>query len=514
MSVSMKEGFESSEEKQSGLVADRQLALNSALALASDALPEIFLVKERLAKEQAQAKEKPNTKVSLPAEIVGKDNGSPNVFDNFHPLSSLICRTPNAENKGEKTWWLYSDFCRNLVNFESGVSQFAGNLQLMQLEQWCKIQNQLALRKNCQSIRVTVPFYTRRPPIYNKAKDQIIGFGPGTGKEIYYGEVPVVLPATDQALARQECSKKLGWQFLGRSCKDGDAEIGKLTTFKGGRPEFFSKMDKRFGEQDQTSGQANGELGFFFPGFSTNFHNSVIMAAVAQRDWGVPVVLDSWPSRDKFGPIAYNADEWAISSNYSQVSKPVLREAARRYGPGRLDLIGFSMGSRPVSIFALECAAEFDRTGLQQERLNRVIEAEADQPAWAFKGNLEQIAKGAKDVTLYVSDEHAKNADVALKVSKKYHGGEQPLGLAGPELYDSLPDSIDNVRSIVVNEINKPPFYHDDHDQVMATYAKYGAEGLREKLNYCLEAWGPPKRFLDANQTPQRYFWLRKKCPE
>jgi hypothetical protein len=507
MSVPELEAFEPSEGKKPAfrLVTDDSASASAAFDVNS--------VDQRLAQSSGLLPELPLAKANLPVEQTASAHKNlPVPFGDFHPLSSLLCRTQKTENRGDKTWWLYSEFCKNLVNMESGLGQLAINAETQQLEQWCKIQNQLGLRKNCQSIRVTVPFFTHRPPIYNKAKDQIIGFGPGRGNEVYYGEVPVILPATDQALARQGCSTKLGWQFLGRSCKDGDAEIGKVSTYGGGRQEFFGQLDKRLSQQEQVLGQNKGELAFFFPGFSTNFRNSLVMAAVAQRDWGVPVVLDSWPSRDKFGPIAYNADEWSISTNYRQVTRPVLKESARRYGPGNLSLIGFSMGSRPVTSFALDCAAEYDRSGLQQERLNRVIEAEADQPAEAFKGDLEQIAKGAKDVTLYVSDEHSKGADVALKVSKKYHGGEQPLGLAGPELYSLLPPAIDNVRSIVVNEINKPPFYHDDHDQVMATYAKYGAEGLREKLKYCLEAMGPPKRFLDENQTLQRYFWLRKKC--
>ncbi len=169
-------------------------------------------------------------------------------------------------------------------------------------------------------------------------------------------------------------------------------------------------------------------------GFYIGFERSCKRAALFQNnlDLAGRMVLFSWPSDGVI--INYIQDEADLYWSVKPI-RETLADMASRFGNGKIDVVGHSLGSRGL-VMALAALAEAG--GNEPPLFNQLVLIAPDIDAGIFKQYLAEIRPLVKRITLYVSAN-----DNPLAISRELHGhprlgetGEHLNGLDGVEIID------------------------------------------------------------------------------
>jgi len=160
----------------------------------------------------------------------------------------------------------------------------------------------------------------------------------------------------------------------------------------------------------------------FVPGYACGLTDAVEIGERLGRDTGLPVVVFSWPSRNKL--LAYTHDETSAEWSLSQFSA-VLRLMDARVGSGKIVLIAYSMGARIVSWGLERRLAEDDGV---PARFSQVLLCSPDMDTGVFVNSAGILARSCLDNRVYVS-----SRDLRLRVSAILHGAIR-LGTRKPGL--------------------------------------------------------------------------------
>jgi pimeloyl-ACP methyl ester carboxylesterase len=166
------------------------------------------------------------------------------------------------------------------------------------------------------------------------------------------------------------------------------------------------------------------ETFLFVHGFSTTFEEGAKEAAQIAYDLQLPgkPLLYSWPSHGNISVGDYKVDQ-ATVNRPEEIGhlKSFIQQSLKESGRGRVNLIGFSMGTYLLTRALMELAEE----GENFSKVGSVILISADIDAQDFKNLYYPQLKpvlGSK-LVLYVS-----GRDKALQLSEAFHHGQPRLG--------------------------------------------------------------------------------------
>lgn len=179
----------------------------------------------------------------------------------------------------------------------------------------------------------------------------------------------------------------------------------------------------------------------FVHGYNIDFLKGCRRAAVFQAalDEHQQLLLFSWPSD---GILAsYTRDEADIEWSQSYL-EAVINRLSEIYGPGRINIVAHSLGSRGV-FRALQLISRRDGKGL----INELVLLAPDIDADVFRSAFPDLKSIARRITLYSSEN-----DQPLRVSHEVHGYPR-LGEAGDDLVvlegmDTIDVSISGGREV------------------------------------------------------------------
>jgi pimeloyl-ACP methyl ester carboxylesterase len=176
---------------------------------------------------------------------------------------------------------------------------------------------------------------------------------------------------------------------------------------------------------NQALGRDTGNETFVYVhGFSTTFEEGAKEAAQIAYDLQLPgkPVLYSWPSHGNISVGDYKVDQ-ATVNRPEEIGhlKTFIRQVLKESGRGRVNLIGFSMGTYLLTRALMELADE----GQSFSKVGAVILISADIDAQDFKNLYYPKLKPAlgEKLVLYVS-----GRDKALQLSSDFHNGRLRMG--------------------------------------------------------------------------------------
>jgi len=189
--------------------------------------------------------------------------------------------------------------------------------------------------------------------------------------------------------------------------------------------EFLSDMESTVNGQSPV---------LYAHGFFISFERGCKRASLLQQSLGMKgrLVLFSWPSD---GSITnYTHDEadlyWSVDP-----LRGILRDMIDRFGTGKVNVVGHSLGTRGVMLALVRLAKAQQGN---EPLVNQVVLIAPDIDVGIFKQYLPVIRPLARNITVYVSSN-----DSPLALSRQVHGyprlgeaGEHLQGLTGIEIID------------------------------------------------------------------------------
>jgi esterase/lipase superfamily enzyme len=206
-----------------------------------------------------------------------------------------------------------------------------------------------------------------------------------TAKEITMGKLavsnPAVLPSAFAAPAEEK------------------AHAGQTTRMHvqetySNRNQFLDSVQK----QCELSGSR--KIGIMVPGFGMTFDQGLSCTAKLQQESGMPMVYDSWPSRDAVKLSAYIADEKNDEKSMKAVGGPMIDAIADRIGANNIVIVGFSQGSKIATQYAID--RQQSSNGTAQPFFAQAF-TRSDGARTEFQNNISDVLNNAEHTALYNS---------------------------------------------------------------------------------------------------------------
>lgn len=169
-------------------------------------------------------------------------------------------------------------------------------------------------------------------------------------------------------------------------------------------------------------------------GYYEGIARNCVRAGMTRRNLGLDgrLLMFSWPSDEDI--LRYASDEADLYWSVPAIADAT-REMVRRFGPGRVDLIGHSLGGRGVVLALDEISRDAADSG---PLVDDVVLIAPDMDFDVFVQHLPRIRDLARTITVYVSDR-----DLPLAISAELHGfprlgqtGNDTALLGGVEVID------------------------------------------------------------------------------
>jgi esterase/lipase superfamily enzyme len=270
-----------------------------------------------------------------------------------------------------------------------------------------------ALKNGFASVRV---FYgTNRVPT-GDAKPALT-YGRASGP-LQYGYLDVTIPQTHK-LAELETPKQWSEYTLRVTNTDMRTQFVLLDNVKP-----LSKEDFVLRLQQEIQSSPSKDVFIFVHGYNNSFEDTARRTAQLAYDLdfdGTPLMY-SWPSQGLL--TGYFADEGMVDASGRHLAE-FLDTVAAQSGAERIHMIAHSMGNR-VLLAALKAYLPAHTPDKRTHPFGQVVFTAPDVDRSAFMTAFESLRGSADRLTLYASD-----SDVALRMSKYYHGAPR-AGSAGP----------------------------------------------------------------------------------
>ena len=159
------------------------------------------------------------------------------------------------------------------------------------------------------------------------------------------------------------------------------------------------------------NGRNDGNIVLYVHGYNIGFEKSCTRASIFQRNLDIHdrLILFSWPADGNV--MNYTLDEADLTWSVYYIEK-LLSELIRRYGAGRIDVVGHSLGGRGV----VKAISRMSRNS-PAPLLNELVLIAPDMDAQIFGQLLPEIKPLIRRITLYASEN-----DHALRLSQEVHG--------------------------------------------------------------------------------------------
>jgi esterase/lipase superfamily enzyme len=268
-----------------------------------------------------------------------------------------------------------------------------------------------ALKNGFASVRV---FYgTNRVPTGDTKPASIYGRASGP---LQYGYLDVTIPQSHK-LAELETPKQWSEYTLRVMNTDFRSQFVLLENVKPlARDVFVAQL------QREIQSSPSRDVFVFVHGYNNTFEDTARRAAQLAYDLdfdGTPIMF-SWPSQGTL--TGYFADEDAIEASGQHLAE-FLQTVATQSGAARIHLIAHSMGNR-VLLAALKTYLPTQKPDARA--FGQLVFTAPDVDRVDFMKTFPALRRSAERLTLYASD-----TDVALRLSRYYHGGPR-AGSAGP----------------------------------------------------------------------------------
>jgi esterase/lipase superfamily enzyme len=199
------------------------------------------------------------------------------------------------------------------------------------------------------------------------------------------------------------------------------------------RDQFFADLSQA---REKTG---NKGVMVFVHGYDCSFSKAVKIGHKLAATSGVPVIIFSWPSRNK--PLTYSADECTAEWSSAHF-KEILQMLRDQVGNKQITLVAHSMGCRVIS-WALQTLS------LGQAAYKHILFCSPDIDTGIFKTYLKTMAAASKYVGVFVS-----HKDARLALSRFIHGHTR-LGTASNDL-----KTIEDIHFIDLTSIDRTIFGH------------------------------------------------------
>ena len=175
-------------------------------------------------------------------------------------------------------------------------------------------------------------------------------------------------------------------------------------------------------EISAANGRNDGNIVLYVHGYNIGFEKSCTRASIFQRNLDIHdrLILFSWPADGNV--MNYTLDEADLTWSVHYIEK-LLSELIRRYGAGRIDVVGHSLGGRGV----VNAISRMSRNS-PDPLINELVLVAPDMDAQVFGQLLPEIKPLVRRITLYASEN-----DHALRASQEVHGYPR-LGQGGTML--------------------------------------------------------------------------------
>lgn len=179
------------------------------------------------------------------------------------------------------------------------------------------------------------------------------------------------------------------------------------------------------------------DLVIYIHGFDNTFEVSMAQAGRlgAALKLSGPLLMFSWPSRGKAGPLSYLADLNAMDNSVEELGQ-ILVAALQMAGPGRVHVIAHSMGCYGL-LRTLNSPRFQKQLGPPGGQFGQLVLAAPDIDDRLFRRLISAAPGLARRVTVYVAEE-----DMAIKASEMMHGRPR----VGPGTGRALQGTVDTVR--------------------------------------------------------------------
>jgi esterase/lipase superfamily enzyme len=269
-----------------------------------------------------------------------------------------------------------------------------------------------ALQNGFASVRV---FYgTNRAP--TGETKPALRYGRMSGP-LQYGYLDVTIPQTHK-LAELETPKQWSEYTLAVTHTDMRSQFVLLDDVKPLTKDDFARALQR-----EIQGSPSKDVFIFVHGYNNSFEDTARRTAQLAYDLdfdGTPIMY-SWPSQGSL--TGYAADESMIEVSGQRMSE-FLGTVAAQSGADRIHVIAHSMGNR-VLLAALKNYLPGRAPDRRPHAFGQVVFTAPDVDRNAFVTAFQSLRGTAERLTLYASD-----SDIALRMSRYYHGGPR-AGSAG-----------------------------------------------------------------------------------
>lgn len=312
-----------------------------------------------------------------------------------------------------------------------------------------------------------------------------VRYGNGRGK-LSYGSCQVMIsPETNLALLANNSTfiRPLNFPV---SFQESSQNLPKLlSTKQKQKDEFFAELVKELNETNQ-------EAIVYIHGFATKFEeavNTTINLTSELNFKGVPIFY-SWPSQGNKAPTSYAVDEtnneWSIPD-----LKQFLHQLASLSNIQAIHIIAHSMGNRTL-VKALTSLFEESSPKTKSAFRSIVLVAPDIDSETFIRDYAPNIAsKGSLITTLYASSK-----DLALKLSKKFHGSPR-AGESGKNIV--IAKGIDTLDATKV-------------DTSLLGHSFPPSRDVMSDIFYVLHGYSPGQRFgLIPIKHPQGIYWMIKR---
>jgi esterase/lipase superfamily enzyme len=269
-----------------------------------------------------------------------------------------------------------------------------------------------ALKNGFASVRV---FYgTNRAP--TGETKPALRYGKASGP-LQYGYLDVTIPQTHK-LAELETPKQWSEYTLSVNKTDLRRQFVLLDEVMPLAKDDFLRVLRQ-----EIQGSPSKDVFIFVHGYNNSFEDTARRTAQLAYDLdfdGTPIMY-SWPSQASL--TAYAADEGMIEVSGQRMSE-FLGAVALQSGAERIHVIAHSMGNR-VLLAALKNYLPARAADRRPRPFGQIVFTAPDVDRDVFVTAFQSLRAAAERLTLYASD-----SDIALRLSRYYHGGQR-AGSAG-----------------------------------------------------------------------------------